>query len=53
MDSVVPVMAYHQARATLEHYGFPVSGYSSPFLMHNIDDPAIASGVDFFKKILI
>ncbi len=51
-DNVVPVMAYHQARATLEHYDFPVSGMTQPYVMHGIDPAGIQSGATFLQSVL-
>ncbi|MCK6418860.1 MAG: alpha/beta hydrolase [Alphaproteobacteria bacterium] len=52
-DQVVPISAYHMARMTLQHYDFPVSGYTQPFLMHSIDEKGIASGGEFLRKVLV
>lgn len=52
-DTVVPITAYHMARMTLQHYDFPVSGYTQPFLMHSIDEKGIASGGEFLRKVLL
>lgn len=51
-DDVVPVLACHAARAGLEQHGFPVSGHTTPFLTHSIDQHGIESGGAFLKSIL-
>lgn len=50
-DDVVPVSAYHHARAFLEGHEFPVSGYTSPGLAHSIDEKGMASGAQFLNTI--
>lgn len=50
-DNVVPVSAYHHARAVLTTAGLPVSGGVTPGLPHSIDPAGIASGADFLKKV--
>lgn len=52
-DNVVPVAAYHNARAELEKAGIPVTGEVTPGLMHNIDEAGIASGAQFLKTVLV
>ena len=52
IDTVVPVMAYYHAKEALSGLGFPVSGHTSPALMHSIDDRGLRSGAEFLKKIL-
>ena len=51
-DDVVPVDAYHDARASLEEKGFTVSGHTTPGLLHSIDEAGIQSGAKFLKLIL-
>ena len=52
-DTVVPVMAYHHARTTLEGMGFPVGGHTSFGLMHSIDEKGIAAGWEFLRRVLL
>jgi phospholipase/carboxylesterase len=52
MDTVVPVLAYHHARQSLEAGGFTVSGYTQPMLMHGIDARGIESGAAFLAGVL-
>lgn len=51
-DDVVPVEAYHDARASLERSGFDVSGHTTKGLPHSIDEEGIESGMDFLRSIL-
>lgn len=51
-DSVVPVAAYHQAVALLTEKGFTVSGHTTPYLEHSIDEEGIESGASFLAEIL-
>ena len=51
-DNVVPVMAYHHAKAGLESAGFTVSGSVTRGLMHGIDDDGIFNGGKFLADIL-
>jgi len=50
-DDVVPVEAYHAARAQLEDAGFTVTGGTTPNLTHGIDEAGIQSGGEFLKFI--
>jgi phospholipase/carboxylesterase len=50
-DDVVPVTAYHMARAKLEAEKFSISGHTTPFLTHSIDEQGISSGGTFLKSI--
>lgn len=52
-DHVVPVEAYHHARAGLGKAGFDVSGHTTPGLAHGIDETGIQSGGAFLKKCLL
>lgn len=52
IDSVVPVSAYHAAKAQLQAEGFIVSGGITRGLMHNIDEDGIESGAGFLSRIL-
>lgn len=49
-DDVVPVAAWHDAKARLEKAGFEVSGHTTPSLPHSIDQSGIDSGAAFLKK---
>ncbi len=51
-DSVVPVAAYHHAREILEKNDFEVSGHTTPYLEHSIDEQGLMSGQEFLKNIL-
>ncbi len=50
-DDVVPVQAHAQAKQVLEQHGFEVSGHTTPYLTHSIDQKGIDSGVEFLLKI--
>ncbi|MFN3700283.1 MAG: alpha/beta hydrolase [Alphaproteobacteria bacterium] len=50
-DDVVPVGAFHTAKAMLEGAGVPFSGYTVPGLPHSIDEGGIASGAEFLKSV--
>jgi phospholipase/carboxylesterase len=52
MDTVVPVQAYHLAKAALEGAGFTVSGGITSGLPHSIDEAGIESGAEFLAKVL-
>ncbi len=52
MDSVVPLQAYHMAKAALEQDGFTVTGGVSRGLAHSIDEDGIESGANFLQRIL-
>lgn len=52
IDTVVPVMAYYQAKESLTQLGFTVTGHTSPTLMHGIDEKGIRSGAGFLAKIV-
>jgi phospholipase/carboxylesterase len=52
-DDVVPVEAYHMARAALQAQGFPVSGYTTPGLVHGIDQEGVESGAAFLKAVFL
>lgn len=51
-DDVVPVEAYHAAKETLKQFGYLVSGHTTPFLTHSIDQNGLVSGAQFLQKIL-
>lgn len=50
-DDVVPVEAYTHARDTLTRAGFAVSGHTTPYLTHSIDEEGINSGAAFLRDI--
>jgi phospholipase/carboxylesterase len=52
MDMVVPLAAYHMAKAALDSNGFEVSGGITKGLPHSIDEAGITSGGSFLAKIL-
>lgn len=52
MDSVVPVQAYHMAKAALVNSGFPVTGGVTRGLVHSIDEDGIESGAGFLQSVL-
>ena len=52
-DSVVPVQAYHKAKVFLEQAGYPVTGHTTAYLDHSIDEQGIESGADFLEKVLL
>jgi phospholipase/carboxylesterase len=51
-DDVVPVSAYHHAKEALEKAGFTVSGHTTPYLTHSIDERGINEGGNFLKSVL-
>jgi phospholipase/carboxylesterase len=51
-DNVVPVEAWHMAKSALQQNGYEVSGHTTPFLMHSIDQTGLDSGAIFLKKVL-
>lgn len=51
-DDVVPVEAYHSARAKLQESGFEVDGHTTPYLAHSLDQAGIDAGGAFLKKVL-
>ena len=51
-DPMVPVTAFHQARASLERLGFEVTGHVSPGLGHSIDLPGLRLGEAFLTRVL-
>ncbi|MCC6598128.1 MAG: phospholipase [Alphaproteobacteria bacterium] len=50
-DDVVPIAAYHAAREALEHNGYSVSGHTTPFLQHSIDQKGLESGAGFLRSL--
>ncbi|MEM7651173.1 MAG: dienelactone hydrolase family protein [Pseudomonadota bacterium] len=51
-DDVVPVEAYHHAKETLEKNGHAVSGHTTAYLQHSINQDGLDSGGNFLKSIL-
>lgn len=51
-DTVVPITAWHQAKAQLEGAGFTVTGEIIPGLPHSIDEKGIQLGLDFLRSCL-
>ena len=51
-DPMVPVTAFHQARASLERQGFDLTTHVSPGLGHSIDLPGLKLGEAFLKRVL-
>ena len=51
MDMVVAVEEYFSAMKKLEALGFPVTGETSPFLDHSIDEKGIESGSKFLADV--
>lgn len=52
VDMVVPLQAYHLAKATLESNGFQVSGGVTRGLSHSIDEDGIETGASFLSRHL-
>ena len=52
-DDVVPVQAHAQATQVLKQHGFDVTGHTTPYLTHSIDQKGIDSGIEFLIKILL
>jgi len=52
-DDVVPVQAWGHAKEILEAHGYEVSGYTTPYLAHGIDEAGIQSGGAFLKGLLM
>lgn len=50
-DDVVPVESYTQAKASLERLGFPISGHTTKYLGHGIDNDGVESGTEFLQSI--
>lgn len=51
-DPIVPVSAFHHARAELERVGFEVAGHVSRGLGHSVDPVGLQLGADFVTKVL-
>jgi len=50
-DDIVPVSAYHHAVDILAKNGFAVSGHTTSYLPHSIDNDGIDSGLAFLTEI--
>ena len=51
-DPMIPVAAFHQAKAALSANGFAVEDHVSPGLGHSIDMPGLQLGGQFLKRVL-
>lgn len=51
-DDVVPVTAYHEAKETLQSFGFDVQGIVTKGLTHSIDEEGIRAGSAFLSRIM-
>ncbi len=51
VDDIVPLSAYMHAVEILTKNGFEVSGHTTPYLSHSIDNDGIESGLSFLMKI--
>lgn len=51
-DDVVPVEAWYNAMEVLKEHNYEVDGYTTPGLIHSIDQKGIDSGLLFLQKIL-
>jgi phospholipase/carboxylesterase len=51
-DPMIPVAAFHQARAALRAAGYPVEEHVSPGLGHSIDMPGLQLGGAFLSRVL-
>ena len=52
-DDVLPVSMWKDAKDTLISKGFEVSGHTTPYLTHSIDQDGIDSGGKFLKSIFL
>lgn len=50
-DDVVPVESYVQAKQALDNLGFPVSGHTTKYLGHGIDNDGVESGLAFLQSV--
>lgn len=50
-DDVVPVEAREHAVQILSQHGFDMSGHTTPYLMHSIDEKGIVAGGEFLKEV--
>ena len=51
-DPMIPVSAFHQAEATLDRLGFPLTSHVSSGLGHSIDLEGLRLGGAFLKRVL-
>jgi phospholipase/carboxylesterase len=51
-DPMIPIAAFHQAKAALTQNGFVVESHVSPGLAHSIDMAGLRLGGDFLAKVL-
>ena len=51
-DPMIPVAAFHQAKAALGQNGFTVESHVSPGLGHSIDMPGLQLGGQFLARVL-
>jgi phospholipase/carboxylesterase len=51
-DPMIPVTAFHQAKAALDAAGFSVESHVSRGLAHSIDMPGLQLGGAFLKRVL-
>ena len=51
-DPMIPVAAFHQAKAALASNGFVVESHVSPGLGHSIDLPGLQLGGRFLARVL-
>lgn len=50
-DDVVPVEAREHAVQILSQHGFDMSGHTTPYLTHSIDEKGIVAGGEFLKEV--
>ena len=50
-DDVVPVESYAYAKRILEKLNFPVSGHTTKYLGHGIDNDGIEGGTEFLQSV--
>jgi phospholipase/carboxylesterase len=51
-DVVLPIAAFHQAKAALDQLGFDLTTHVSHGLGHGIDETGLTLGKEFLRKIL-
>jgi phospholipase/carboxylesterase len=51
-DPMIPLVAFHQAKAALDHHGFAVESHVSPGLGHSIDAAGLQLGGAFLARVL-
>ena len=49
---MIPIAAFHQAKATLTRLGFPLTTHVSPGLGHSIDIDGLELGGAFLARVL-